>query len=394
MVRHPSIGSTLLTLSVRALSLGLTSVLLGGQALSPAVGEDLETDALWHYGAYLDVNYAPDLSTPYSVPFRDKLTTTRLNQVSPDLVMAYVSKDATRSSPFGFEFGLMTGWDMSGQMPTSNVMGGASVIEHLARANVSYQTDVGNGLRWVGGLMSSFIGYESFYAKDNINYSRAWGSDYSPYYLIGVGALYPLRPDIDLGFYLVTDYNYLQVINDQPKYAGQFVYRLTDRLKWSENLFVGPEQENTDFRYWRGFFNSMLEYDDGDRLTALVMDVGTQKKAGGNEVQQLYAAAALYNRWRLSGPFSLGLRPELYYDPNGLQTGNIQFIKALTTTLEYKVKVAEVTTQVRLEYRFDNSTGTEGGFYQAGGTRGPLTPSQSVIFLGLLLSFDDSFTIP
>ena len=351
-------------------------------------------DSLWHYGAYLDVNYAPDLSTPYSVPFRDKLTTMRLNQVTTDLAMAYLYKDATASSPLGFELGFMTGSDLTGQMPKDNLMPGAQVLEHLARANLSYQTSVGNGLKLVGGLMSSFIGYESFYAKDNINYSRAWGSDYSPYYLIGVGALYPLNPAVDLGFYLVTDYNYLQVMNDQPKYAGQFVWRINPHLKWSENLFVGPEQTQTDFRYWRGFFNSMLEYQNEAWLTALVIDVGTQKQAGGNEVQQLYTAAALYNRWQLGGPFSIGLRPELYYDPNGVQTGNIQFIKALTTTLEYKLTVEEITTRFRLEYRFDNSTGTEGGFYQAGGTRGPLTPSQSVIFLGMLMSFDDNLQVP
>ena len=371
-------------LQIPALFLALSGVHSGTQA----------EDSLWHYGAYLDVNYAPDLSTPYSVPFRDKLTTMRLNQVTTDLAMAYLSKDATATSPFGFEFGLMTGSDMSGQMPKDNLMPGAQVLEHLARANISYQTSVGNGLKLVGGLMSSFIGYESFYAKDNINYSRAWGSDYSPYYLIGACALYPLNSAIDLGFYVVTDYNYLQVMNDQPKYAGQFVWRINPNLKWTENLFVGPEQTETDFRYWRGFFNSMLEYQNEDWLSALVIDVGSQKQAGGHEVQQLYAAAALYNRWHVSGPFSIGLRPELYYDPNGVQTGNIQFIKALTSTLEYKLTVEEITTRFRLEYRFDNSTGTQGGFYQAGGTRGPLTPSQSVIFLGVLMSFDGNLQAP
>lgn len=350
-----------------------------------------ESHALWHYGAYVDINYAPDFNTPHSVPFRDKLTTYRLNQVSTDLVMAYLSKDATFDSPWGFEFGLMDGWDMSGQLPSTEVMTGASVIEHLSRANFTYQTRLGNGLKFVGGLMSSFIGYESFYAKDNTHYSRAWGSDYSPYYLMGIGAIYPLSPDILTGIYIVNDYNYLQVPNSQPKYAGQFSYQFHENMKWCENLFFGPEQSNTAFEYWRGFLNSMLEYSEGDWTVAWIGDVGSQKSSQATHVQQLYAASSIFAKWHLDGPWTLGLRPEIYYDPNGVQTGDIQFIKALTSTLEYKLVASGITTRVRLEYRFDYSTGQQGGFYGTQGVNGPLVPSQSILFMGLLMNFDDHF---
>jgi Putative beta-barrel porin-2, OmpL-like. bbp2 len=369
--------------------------LLGLSCLASNIGAEeapVTEENLWHYGAYLDVNYAPDLSTPKSVPFRDKLTTYRLNQVTPDLVMAYVTKDATGASPWGFEFGGMTGYDMSGQMPLTRAMAGAQVLEHLSRANISYQSNVGNGLKFVGGLMNSFIGYESFYAKDNANYSRAWGSDYSPYFLIGVGALYPLTPSIETGLYLVTDYNYLQVMNSQPKYAGQFVYHINEHLKWSENAFVGPEQTNTAFSYWRGFLNSMLEWREDDWSLGYVLDGGSQRYAGANHVQQLYVSNAIFGRWNISGPWTLGIRPELYYDPNGLQTGNIQFIKAITSTVEYKFNEAGVTNRLRLEYRYDNSTGTQGGFYGPDGINGPLIPGQSVFYLVYMMSLDNNFT--
>lgn len=371
----------------------LSAALTPTQVLS-GLPDETEQNPLWHYGAYVDFNYAPDFNTPHSVPFRSKLTTYRLNQVSTDLAMAYISKDASFDSPLGFEFGLMTGWDMSGQMPTSNIMSEASIIEHLARANITYQTSVGNGLKLVGGLMSSFIGYEAFYAKDNTHYSRAWGSDYSPYYLIGVGAIYPVTSKILTGAYIVTDYNYLQVINSQPKYAGQFSYQIDDHLKWSENLFVGPEQSNTAFEYWRGFLNSILEYDAGQWSVAFIGDAGSQKSAQPGHVQQLYAASSIFGRWNIEGPWTLGLRPEIYYDPNGVQTGNIQFIKALTSTLEYKVIASGITTRIRLEYRFDNSTGTQGGFYGPEGIQGSLVPSQSVIYMGLLMNFDGGFDLP
>lgn len=64
---------------------------------------------------------------------------------------------------------------------------------------------------------------------------------------------------MDVGFFLVTDYNYLAHINNEPKYAGQFVWRLTPDLKFLENVFVGPQQAKTDLQYWRAFANTMVE---------------------------------------------------------------------------------------------------------------------------------------
>lgn len=349
-----------------------------------------ESQSLWHYGGYLDVNYAPDLSTPYSVPFRDKLTTNRLNRVSTDLGMGYITKTATMESPWGFELAGQAGFDTNGQLPTSSPLPGAGTLRYFSRANVTYQSSIGNGLKVTGGLMNSFIGYESFYAKDNINYSRAWGSDYSPYFLIGIGANYPFTDRIDGGFYIVSDYNYLQEINTQPKYATQFTYRITDHLKWMENSFVGPEQTNTAFQYWRGFLNSMVEWSEDEWTAAYILDAGTQRMTTSNHVQALYVANSIYGRWNISGPWTLGLRPELYYDPNGLQTTHIQFIKAITSTLEYRFVEAGVTNRLRLEYRYDNSTGTQGGFYGPDGMNGPLVPGQSVIYLVYMMNFDNA----
>jgi hypothetical protein len=72
-------------------------------------------------------------------------------------------------------------------------------------------------------------------------------------------------------------------------------------------------------------------------------------------------------------------------------TGARQFIKGVTTTLDYKVRYAWTTTLFRLEYRFNNSTGSQGGFYTGGpttsGTVG-LTPSQNLLFFSILWRFD------
>ena len=67
---------------------------------------------------------------------------------------------------------------------------------------------------------------------------------------------------------------------------------------------------------------------------------------------------ALWARRHLQGPWSLGLRPEFYWDPDGLITGAKQLIWDLTGTLEYRVRVvSKHTVTAKLESRFDRSTG-------------------------------------
>jgi len=343
----------------------------------------------WHYGAYMDLSYPLNFNTSDSHPWRNKATTNRLNEFSPNMGMFYLKKEASESSRWGIDIGGQAGYDTDGQVPATQRLGGADVLQYISRANVSYLAPIGNGLKFTGGLFSSFIGYESFYAKDNPNYTRSWIADYSPYFLIGLGAQYSFTENIDTGFFLVTDYNYLGHVNNQPKYATQFTWRLTPEIKWMENLFFGPQQSDTSLDYWRFFANSMVEWAKPDYSVGLVYDVGTERSAQApGHVQDVWMGSALFTRWNFSGPWSVAVRPELYWDPNGTLTGSIQFIKAVTSTLEYKFTQSGFTNRLRLEYRYDNSTGKQGGFYGAGGENGPLVSGQSSIFFALMVSYD------
>ncbi|MGR9108458.1 MAG: outer membrane beta-barrel protein [Gammaproteobacteria bacterium] len=370
------------------LTLGIGCLFLDSYGLAFGLPEPRPTQN-WHYGAYIDLSYPQNLNSSDPHPWRSKLTTNRLNQFSPNMGMIYFTKDAVSDSRWGVEIGGQAGYDTDGQIPSPPRLGAADVLRYLSRANISYLAPIGNGLKFTAGLFNSFIGYESFYAKDNPNYTRSWIADYSPYFLIGAGAQYPVNDRIDLSFYLVNGFNYLAHTNNQPRYAGQFSWQVTPNFKFTENLFLGPEQARTDLQYWRAFANSILEWSQSDYSIAVVYDVGTEKSAqSASHVQTLWMGSAIFTRWNISGPWSVALRPELYWDPNGTLTGSIQFIKAITTTLEYKITHGHGNNRFRLEYRYDNSTGKQGGFYGASGTNGPLVAGQSSIFFAILVSFD------
>ncbi|MBS4049762.1 MAG: outer membrane beta-barrel protein [Methylomonas sp.] len=342
----------------------------------------------WQVGVTIDLSYANAFQSDDEIAYRSKATTMRLNEFTPNMGMFYLRKLASESSRWGLEIGAQAGYDTDGQVPGSDRLPGYSILRYLSRANVSYLAPIGNGLTLTAGLMNSFIGFESMFAKDNFNYTRSWIADYSPYSLLGFGGQYPLNQDVTVGLYLVSDYDYLAYRSDQPKYASQVAWTISPAWKFTQNLFAGPEQRNTDTANWRYFSDSILQWTGQDVTVALAYDVGTERLAqSSTDRQMLWMGSALFSRWHIDGPWSVALRPEIYWDGDGRLTGNRQLIKAVTATLDYKIPLDSAFVILRSEYRYDDSTGKQGGFYTSG-NRQDLVSGQHAVFLSCLISFE------
>jgi hypothetical protein len=243
------------------------------------------------------------------------------------------------------------------------------------------------------GIFNSLIGYESLYAKDNFNYTRGWIADYSPYLMMGVNAQYSFNEKWAGTFFIITEYFHLQNANSLPSYGAQLAYKPTSKWTFKETVYYGPDQVNTSLQFWRVFADSIAEWKPNDDVTlALEHQIGTQEAATapGNP-RQFYTGGAFIGRWHISGPWSLAVRPEFYWDRNGFHTGAEQFVKAITTTTEYRVPYRWTNTILRLEYRFDDSRGQDGGFFKDGqvapGVVG-LTPTQHMLIFAAIWTFD------
>src|SRR5258708_11842334 len=136
---------------------------------------------------------------------------------------AYVRKKASEQSRWGTELLVQGGKDSEvfGFSATAPNLAGADWMGHLGLADVSYLAPVGTGLTLQGGIFASLIGYDSLYAKDNFNYTRPWGADFTPYLMTGVNASYAVSDKATPTAFVVSGYWPLATANDIPHLVRQ-----------------------------------------------------------------------------------------------------------------------------------------------------------------------------
>jgi hypothetical protein len=349
--------------------------------------------AHWDYGGFVDVGYLRDFNDPSNHLFRSRGTAFHVNEWDLNMAGAYLKKKATEQCRWGTEVLVQGGKDeeVFGFSATAPNLGGAGVLGHLGLANVSYLAPVGKGLTVQGGIFASFIGYDSLYAKDNMNYTRPWGADFTPYLMTGVNASYAVSDKGTATAFVVNGYWHLANANSVPSVGGQFAYKANPRVTVKQTVLAGPHQTNTALNRWRVLSDTIVER-RGDRVTtAFEAQLSTESVDTVGSPRASWVSLQAPTRWAPPGPWSVSVRPEFARDSAGRWTGAEQSIVAITTTIEYRGTYRGANGIVRLEYRFDNSRGPGGGFFDDGEISpgvAALKPTQHLLILGLILTFD------
>lgn len=356
-------------------------------ALSPTV---------WQYGGFVDAGYLHDFNDPANHLFRSRGTTFHVNEVNLNMTALYLRKVASEGSRWGTEVTLQAGSDSEvfGFSATAPNLDGAKWLRHLGPTDVSYLAPVGKGLTVQGGIFNSFIGYDSLYAKDNFNYTRPWGADFTPYLMMGVNAQYPFSAKLTGAVFVINDYFHLAHPNNVPSWGGQIADKPTEHLSLKQAVLYGPHQSNTELQFWRFLSDSIAEWKRDPATIAFEYQVGEEKVATAGNPRALWMSAQMPVHWIFDRHWSATVRPEVAWDRNGRWTGFSQTVKAVTSTIEYRIPYRAASAIIRLEHRWDDSRGPGGGFFNDGleGPRGlGLTPAQHLLGLGVIVSFDSSF---
>lgn len=343
--------------------------------------------ATWTYGGFADLAYLFAPADPVNGVFRSRGTAWHVNDLYVNMAGVYARRPPTTASRWGGEVTLHSGKDdeIFGFSATAPNIAGAQWLRHLGPTNVSYRVDAGKGLTLQGGMFSSLIGYDSLYAKDNLNYTRPWGADFTPYLMLGVNASYPLSDTLTATGFLVNGYWHLANANAVPSTGAQLAYSITPRLAIKQTVMAGPHQSNTAFEYWRVISDTIVER-RRDRFVAAFNFHFATERIEPSETRAWWMAAQLPMQWELGGPWRVALRPELAWDSTGRWTLAEQTVTAVTGTLEYRRAFKRLGASVRAEYRVDHSTGPQGGFFTQ--HQGELAPTQQLAILSLVLRSD------
>jgi hypothetical protein len=347
----------------------------------------------WHYGGFVDLGYSLNFNFPENHLFRNRSTTPRVNELDFNMGYAYVRKDISSRSRWGMELAVQGGQDAKefGFETNRPKVGSSDQLRHFGRANVSYLAPIGKGLTVQAGLFPSLVGYESLYAKDNWSYTRSWIADHSPYLMFGVNASYPFTESLTASLLVINSYFHLSHVNNVPTYGGQVVYAPAPRWTVKQAFLYGSEQANTALEFWRLFSDTIIQWKGSALTLAFEQQVATEVLAVPGSPRTFWIGYALPMRWNMHGPWAVAVRPELFWDRNGRISGSEQFVKAMTTTLEYVAPYHWTNLILRLEYRFDESTGPGGGFFKNGeiapGVIG-LTAAQHMLIVAAIWTFD------
>jgi hypothetical protein len=350
----------------------------------------------WQYGGFADIGYLRDFNDPSNDLFRSRGTTFHVNEWDLNMAGVYLRKPASQPSDWGMELTAQAGKDSAvfGFSATAPNLAGSKWLRHLGPTNVSYVAPVGKGLTIQAGIFSSVIGYDSLYAKDNFEYTRPWGADFTPYLMLGVNATYPMTSKLSGTLFVVNGYWHLANANGVPSTGAQFAYKSSDHLTLKETVIYGPHQSDTALDLWRFLSDSMAEWKGKHLTTAFEFFAGTEKVATVGNPRALWISSQLPVHWAFNSHLSVTVRPEVYWDRNGRTTGLAQTVKANTTTLEYRIPYRRAAAIFRLEHRIDDSRGPAGGFFSGAEIRPgvpSLTPTQNLLIFGAILTFDSQF---
>jgi hypothetical protein len=362
-------------------------------AVTPTANEAAVTTGRieWEYGAFVDGAYLEDFNDPDNHLFRSRGTTYKVDEPILNIGGAYIRKRTTEQSRWGMEATFQAGQDtrVFGFSATASNMPGYRGLRHLGPTNFTYLAPVGKGLTIQGGIFSSLIGYDSLYPKDNLTYTRPWGADFTPYLMLGVNASYPFTDKLNATFFVVNGYWHLANANAVPSTGGQVAYKASEHFTLKQTLLYGPHQVDTSLEFWRFLSDSLAEWKGEKTTVALEYFVGTERVAGPGGTRTIWTSSQLPIHYVFGKGWSGTLRPEWYWDPDGRTTAFRQSVKALTTSIEYRVPYKQNAAVFRLEHRFDDSRGPDGGFFRGRGN--VLTPRQNLLVFAVILTFDSKF---
>jgi hypothetical protein len=267
--------------------------------------------------------------------------------------------------------------DLQFGQATETVQGSAAneprpdVYRNVWQAYGSYVFPVGRGLQADLGKFASNLGYETNYAKDNNQFSRAYLFNFLPFYHSGLRLTLPINDKVSVMYMLTNGIQQTEDFNNFKSNHFTAIIKPVGSVVWTTSYYFGQEQPDGALPDGPdGFFRLFDTYASYSATSKL--SIGLDVNYVTNEVEKADDAlslqgTALYARYQVTTPAALSIRYERL-DDEGLFGGIAQVLHEVTATAEHKFADGFL---VRGEFRRDWSnqrffTGAEPNDLQKG----------------------------
>jgi len=280
------------------------------------------------------------------------------------------------------------------------------VYRNVFQAYGSYVFPLSAGLTVDFGKWASSLGIEGNYTKDQLNYSRSFWFDYLPFYHMGVRAKYAVNDQLAFNLWITNGTDQTEAFNNYKDQMFGFVLTPSPDVSWTVNFYNGQEHPDVIYLTSPGPGQTTLPNQQGtyilpianpptgklDILDSYLSWQATKALTFAAEAdyvqERLYSylspdhitGGALYGGYQLTPAMAVALRLEYLADVGGLYTGNAQYLKEGTFTIDYRLASDFL---MRGEFRRDQSN----QHYFLSNTLGVFEPSQQTIGLGLVWWF-------
>jgi hypothetical protein len=277
---------------------------------------------------------------------------------------------------------------------------------NIYQAYGTYVFPIGTGVTVDFGRFSSPLGFESTFAKDQINYTRSLLFTALPAYHTGFRTAYKLNGSTTAQWMLVNGLNQTEDLNGFKSNGFMLTSALTKILSWTGSYYFGQESRalaqppavsnltptlptqpglSTTPIYPRPnglthIADTYLTLNATSKLTLVGEGDYIVQRTYSNSYPAHVAGAAGYAKYQFLPAFYLAGRYEYLSDRGGYLSGITQALKELTLTAAYQPTPG---FQVRWEFRRDYSNQP---FFLTQ-TPGFLDKQQNTALLGLLWWF-------
>ena len=246
----------------------------------------------------------------------------------------------------------------------------------------SYVFPVGRGLSADFGKFASNLGYETNYAKDNNQFSRAYLFNFLPFYHSGVRLSLPVSDRVTVMYMLTNGIQQTEDFNDFKSNHFAAIVKPHEKVTWTTSYYFGQEQPDGGAPVGPdGFFRVFDSY--ATVVVSPKVSIGADVNFVSNDVNKSDPSVSLqglglYGRYQATAPAALSVRYERL-DDEGLFGGIDQVLQEFTGTAEYKAADGFL---VRAEFRRDWSNVS----FFPGPEPGEVRAHQNTLLVGLVFT--------